>query len=179
MATESANVLVNVAESMAPVYHMITGAAYVIGIAFAFKALYSLKVYGEQRTMMSSQNSMKEPLMYLLIAAIFIYLPTGFAVLMTSTFGYSNVLAYQSAGGGAASILFGPQNSDFGQSITIIIQTIGVIAFVRGWMNIARASGSGQQPGGVGKGLMYVVGGIFCMNIVGTVDVINNTLFYG
>jgi len=178
MATESSNVLVNVAESMAPVYHMVTGAAYVIGIAFAFKALYSLKVYGEQRTMMSSQNSMKEPLMYLLIAAIFIYLPTGFAVLMTSTFGYSNVLAYQSAGG-TASILFGPQNSDFGQSITIIIQTIGVIAFVRGWMNIAKASGQGQQPGGVGKGLMYVVGGIFCMNIVGTVDVINNTLFYG
>lgn len=177
-ASESFNIFVNFANSLGPVYKMVTGAAYVMGIAFAFKALYSLKVYGEMRTMMSGNTSMKEPLTYLLIAGMFIYMPTGFAVLMNTMFEQSNVLSYsQSSMSGAMGALFG--SGSFGQALTITVQTIGVIAFVRGWVIVGRSAGQGQQPGGTGKGIAHIIGGVLAMNIIGTMQVISNTLFNG
>lgn len=180
MAVENVDIFVNFANSLGPVYKMVTGAAYVMGIAFAFKALYSLKVYGEMRTMMSSNTSMKEPLTYLLIAGVFVYLPTGFAVIMNTLFEQSNVLAYsQTSMGGAMEFLFGSGNSSFGRALTITIQTIGVIAFIRGWVIVGRSAGQGQQPGGAGKGIMHIIGGVLAMNIIGTMQVVSNTLFNG
>lgn len=172
------DILTNIANSMQPVERLISGAAYLMGLGFAIKALYSLKGYGESRTMMSSNTSIKEPLIYMLVAAMLIYLPTGFEVLMNSTFGYSSVLAYAPVNSNSEAIdtLFGP-GSAVGASLALIIQTIGLVAFVRGWVLIARSASHGQQPGGTGKGLIHIFGGILAMNIVGTLQIINNTLY--
>ena len=176
--TSQANILNNIANNMLPVERLLTGAAYLIGLSFAFKALYSLKIYGEARTMMSSNTSIKEPLIYLIVAAIFIYFPTGFQVMMNTTFGYSNVLAYGpvSSSNKTMDSLFGP-DSLIGRPLALIIQTVGLVAFIRGWVLIARSASQGQQPGGTGKGLVHVFGGILAMNIVGTLQIINNTLY--
>lgn len=174
MADTSETVLVNLANSLLPVQNLITGAAYVVGIAFALKAIYSLKVYGEARTMMSSNSSIKEPVFYLMVAALLIYFPTAFDIIMNTTFGYTNVLSYGDSD--VVSSMFGG-DSDVGNAIVIIFQTIGLYAFVRGWVLIARGSTQGQPPGGTGKGLMHVFGGVLAVNIVGTVEMINNTLF--
>ncbi len=173
-----ADILENIAKSLAPVEKMLTGAAYLIGLAFAFKAIYCLKAYGEARTMMASNSSIKEPVVYLAVSAIFIYFPTAFSIFMNTTFGYGNVLAYAPISSTNSSIdtLFGP-DSAVGRSLAMLIQTIGIIAFIRGWVLIARAASQGQHPGGTGKGLMHVVGGILAMNIVGTLQIINNTLY--
>lgn len=172
------DILTNIASSMQSVERLIAAAAYLIGIAFAVKAIYSLKVYGEARTMMASNTSIKEPLAYLLVAGMLIYLPTGFQVLMNSSFGYSNILAYApiNSNNSTIDILFG-QDSAVGESLAIIIQTIGLIAFIRGWVLIARSASQGQPPGGTGKGMVHVFGGILAMNIVGTLQMINNTLY--
>ncbi len=175
------DILNNLAASMLPVERMVTGAAYVIGLSFALKALLTLKSHAENRSQMSGGSSIKEPLVYLLVAAMLIYFPTGFEILMNSTFGYSNVLAYAPMNSQSPMLdnLFGT-DSMFGQSLALVIQTIGVIAFVRGWVLIARgASSQGQSQGGTGKGLMHVFGGILAMNIVGTLQIINNTLYGG
>ena len=42
---------------------------------------------------------------------------------------------------------------------------------------IAKSASGGQQPGGTGKGLVHVFGGIFAINIVQTINIINNTLY--
>ncbi|MDF1826798.1 MAG: type IV secretion protein IcmC [Legionellaceae bacterium] len=169
-----ASVLINIAKSLIPVQQLITGAAYVVGIAFALKALYSLKIYGEAKTMQSSSTSIKEPLFNMMIAGFLIFFPTGFELMMNTTFGYSNVLAYSDSS--LTQSFFGG-NSQLGQAVVIIFQTIGLYAFTRGWVLISRAAGQGQQPGGTGKGLMHIFGGILAVNIVGTVEVIKNTLF--
>lgn len=168
------SVLINIAKSLIPVQKLITGAAYIVGIAFALKALYSLKIYGEAKTMQSSSTSIKEPLFNMMIAAFLIFFPTGFELMMNTTFGYSNVLAYSDSS--LTQSFFGG-NSQLGNSVVIIFQTIGLYAFTRGWILISRAAGQGQQPGGTGKGLMHIFGGILAVNIVGTVEVIKNTLF--
>ena len=167
---DAGQMLINLGESLPAIYRMVTGAAYVIGIGFAVAALYHLKIYGELRTMMSSQTGLKQPMMYLFVAAIFIFLPTGFAMVMSSTFGYANVLSYQQW----------PTRSGYPISreaivVLQLIQLIGIISFIKGWILIQRSS-SQQQQGGFGKGLVHVMGGIFAANIVGTAVIVSNTL---
>ncbi|CZH30767.1 TPA: type IV secretion protein IcmC [Legionella pneumophila] len=174
-----ANILANIANQLEPVQRLITGGAYLIGCAFIFKAIYSLKVYGEARTMMSSNTSIKEPVMYLMVGALLIYFPSLVSSVLQTTFGYSNPLAYSgsvSSGSDTISALFG-SGSLVGRPLVMIIRVIGLIAFVRGWVLIARSASQGQPPGGTGKGLIHVFGGILAINIVGTVDMINNTLY--
>lgn len=171
------DILNNIAINLLPVQKLITGGAYLIGILFFIKAIYTLKQYGESRSMMSNQKDIKEPLMYMFVAAILIYFPSGLAVMLQTTFGSSSILQYApvTSTNPGISFLFGP-DSTVGRPLTIIIQTIGVVAFVRGWILIARASNHGQ-PGQTGKGLMHVFGGIFAMNIIATLEIINNTLY--
>ncbi len=172
------DILSNIASNMESVQRMISGAAYLIGLAFAFKAIYSLKKYCEQRSMMSNETNIKDPLAHLLVAGILIYLPTGIQMMLVTTFGQPNILAYApiSSNNSSLDVLFG-QDSAVGASLSIIIQTIGLIAFIRGWVLVARSASQGQPPGGTGKGLVHVFGGILAMNIVGTIQVINNTLY--
>lgn len=174
-----ANILNNLANSLLPVERLITGAAYLIGLAFAFKAIYSLKSYGESRTMMSSHASLKEPLVYLLVAGVFIYFPTALGILLQTSFGSSSILSYAPVGSrnDALNSIFGV-GSVIGRPLTIIIQTVGIISFIRGWILIAKSASQGGQPqGGTGKGLMHIFGGILAMNIVGTLQIINNTIY--
>lgn len=172
------DILTNLANSLLPVERLLTGGAYLIGCAFFFKAIYSLKVYGEARTMMSSNASIKEPLIYLLVGAVFIYFPSSIQLLMRTTFRYDTVLQYApvSTNNNALDTLFGV-GSPVGRPLTILIQVIGLVAFIRGWILIARAGSQGQAQGGMGKGFMHVVGGILAINIVGTITIINNTLY--
>jgi intracellular multiplication protein IcmC len=175
--TNNVNILTNIANTMAPVQQLVSGAAYLIGMSFAFKAIYSLKVYGEARTMMSNSASLKDPLIHLIVAGILIYLPSGFQMMLNTTFGpNSSLLSYSGAGNQTLSSMFG-QNSSAGLALTLIIRTIGLIAFVRGWVLIAKSASQGQPPGGTGKGLTHVFGGILAMNCIGTLDIINNTLY--
>lgn len=177
--TDQANVLQNIASTLAPVQRMLTGLMYVMGIAFSFKAIYSLKVYGEARTMMSNNASMKEPLTYLLVAGIFIYFPSALEVMISTSFGGDgSVWAYAaiSSKNSAFDTLFG-QGSVVGKPLVLIIQVVGLIAFARGMVLIARGAGTGSQPGSTGKGFMHVAGGVLAINIVQTLTVINNTLY--
>lgn len=174
-----ADILKNIAKTLPDVQMATSGFAYVIGLVFAFKAIHTLKGYGESRAMQSSGSNMKEPIIYLLVAAIFIWFPTGLNLFLTTTFGKPGVLSYQPTQNGE--IIGGLFNSDseVGRSLALLIQTIGGIAFVRGWILIARSASQGQQPGGMGKGLTHVFGGILAINIVATLEIINNTLYGG
>lgn len=176
--TSQADLLTNIAKSLAPVERLITGGAYLLGIAFMFKAIYSLKAYGESRTMMSSSTSAKEPIVYLLVGGVLLYFPTTLQVLMQTTFNYSTVLQYApvNSKSNALDTLFGT-GSIVGRPLTMLIQVIGLIAFIRGWVLIARSASQGQPPGGTGKGFIHVFGGILAINIVGTITMINNTLY--
>ncbi|MDI1352281.1 MAG: type IV secretion protein IcmC [bacterium] len=176
--TSQVDILTNLANSLAPVERLITGGAYLMGCAFLFKAIYSLKVYGEARTMMSNSASIKEPVVYLMVGAIFIYFPTSLQMLLQSTFGNENVLQYAPVNSSNQTLdtLFG-SGSAVGRPLTMLIQVIGLVAFVRGWVLVARSASQGQPPGGTGKGLVHVFGGILAINIVATLEMINNTLY--
>lgn len=172
------DIINNIAANLLPVQKLITGTAYVIGLMFALKAIWSLKKYGESRTMMSSDTNIKEPIMYFIVSAMLIYFPTGLDIMLQTTFGSTNILQYApiSSGTPGISTLFG-SSSMVGRALQIIIQTVGLVAFVRGWVLIARTASHGQPPGGTGKGLMHVFGGILAINIIATLEIISKTLY--
>ncbi|MFI4918093.1 MAG: type IV secretion protein IcmC [Legionellales bacterium] len=178
--TSQVQIIQNLSLVVAPVEKLITGAAYLIGLAFIFKAVFSLKSYGEAKTMSSSNHSIKEPLAYFVAGTMLLYFPTALSTLLLSTFGESNVMAYGPINGSSDSLnsLFG-SGSAVGEPLCMLIQVIGMVAFVRGWILIARSASTGQPPGGTGKGMMHVFGGILAINIVGTITMLNNTLFGG
>lgn len=157
--------LLSLQQSLPELANLAIGGAYVMGIAFIFKGLYDMKMYGESRTMMSGHNSIKAPLFYMFIGAMCIYSPSAFHAVMLSTFGYSSVLSYEE-------LNVSQSLSDSAIVVLQIVQVIGIYAFFRGWILLARSS-SGQGGHGLfGRGLIHVVGGIFAMNIVGTINVI-------
>ncbi len=167
---DATQMIINLSNSLGPVSQLITGAAYVMGIGLAFKAIYALKIYGESRTMMSGHGNIKEPLSYLFVAGIFIFLPTGFSIIMQTTFGYSSPLAYSqwtSSGGTGASPAM--------TAIFRLVQVVGLFAFIRGWLYISKSQSQGSQ-GGFSKGLTHIFGGIMAMNIVGTANMLSATL---
>lgn len=147
---------------------MVAGAAYVMGISFTASAIYHMKVYGEARTMMATQTGLKQPVTYIFVAAMLFYLPTSVNSVMLTTFGYDNPLAYGEWSGGSV----GLATMVFLQ----IIRLIGLIAFVKGWVLLARSSQQGAQPGQFGKAMVHILGGIFAINIVGTTNMLANTL---
>lgn len=176
--TGQIDVLTNIANSLIPVEKLITGAAYLIGIILIMKGIVVLKTHSESRGH-SGGHSMKECVVYFFVGGMLIYFPTGFEVLMNSTFGYANVLAYAPLNSQSPLLdsLFGA-DSMIGHSLALIIQVFGVYAFVKGWLIITKSAGSGgQSHGGMGKGMVHVFGGILAMNIIGTLQVVNNTLY--
>ncbi|MBA2648253.1 MAG: type IV secretion protein IcmC [Legionella sp.] len=176
--TDQVDILTNLSNSLGPIERLITGAGYLIGCMFIFKALYSLRMYGESRTMMSNSTSIKEPLLYLFVGVMLIYLPTAMSILLESTFSVSSPLQYAPVNSKNVGIntLFG-SGSAIGKPLSMFIQVIGLVAFVRGWVLLARSGSQGQQPGGAGKGMIHIFGGILAVNIVGTLQMINNTLY--
>lgn len=162
--------LINISNQLGPVQKMMTGAAYVMGIALFFKGLYHLKIYGELRTMMASQTSLKQPLTYMCIGAVFLYMPTALEVMLQSTFGDPALTPFEQWVGAKAT------GSELAmRAVFRVIQVVGLFAFLRGWMLLVKSAQQGAQSQ-FGKGLVHIVGGIFAMNVIGTANVLSASL---
>lgn len=168
VALDAGEMLKNFAESYEAIFNMLTAGAYVAGIGFGLLSIYSLKEYGEQRSMMSTSTSIRPSLMYMLIAMVFLYLPSAVDVLMMSTFGESAIpIADGSTTGSVVSV-------DIQLIIFRIVQLVGLISFIRGWFILSQSAKSGGQPV-MGKALTHIIGGVLAINIVGTKSVIQAT----
>lgn len=164
-----AQMLINLSDTVPTLMNLVAAAAWVMGIFFGYAAIYHLKAYGYGMTMMTQQTGLKQPVTYLIVAVALIWLPTMLSVVMNSTFGYSNPLAYSQ---------FPRSRGDLSMwfiALLRIVQLVGLIAFIKGWVIIARASGQGRQET-FGKGLVHLLGGIAAFNIVGTARMLANTL---
>lgn len=173
------NILENLKPSLVQVQRLITAVAYLMGVHYLIKGVMALKHAGEMRSHMSQQHSMKEPVFYLFVGAMLLYLPSAISIFLMTVFGSDDILQYNQlkSSNPIINTMFGSAGV-FGQDMVLFVQVTGLIAFVRGWMLIAKgASQGGHQQGGLGKGLMHIVGGILAINIVQTLNVINNTLF--
>jgi intracellular multiplication protein IcmC len=169
--TDTANMLVNLSNSYAGIWKLVTGGAYLMGIGLAMRGIYYLKLYGEARTMMSSQSNLKVPVVYLFVAGILMYLPAAGHIFVMSLFGTPEVtpLGYNATKVGGLNIQ--ATNAMLG-----FVQIVGLISFVRGWMIIVKSAQGAAQGTSMGKGLTHIIGGILAINIVGTKNALWSTL---
>lgn len=156
------SMLVNVTNEFPNIYRLITATAYLMGIAFIFRGVYQLKVYGDLRTMMSVQTNFKATMMVFFAGAALLYTPTAFKSMLLSTFATTTVtdpMSYQPAKG-----LWSPWASE---AVLRFIQLIGTISFIRGWVFLTHTS----NPNGrstFGKAVTHIIAGLLAINIEGT-----------
>ena len=152
---------------------LIVAFLYIAGICFFIKAIYYLKVYGEARTMMATTSSMKPPLTWLLVSVIFMAFPHALTVVMNSMFHhYNGILTYSEWGHAKADFDF----ELFVDAVFSIVRVIGLISFSRGWFIIAQSVQGGGHQASINKGLVHLFAGIIGMNIVRTLNVLDNSM---
>lgn len=150
---------------------LIFAVSYLAGMFTIFRALYYLKVYGEARTMMATQSSVAAPIAMFVCGASLIFLPTALDVLSYTLYNTNTTLAYDTDAG--------LQYRQFLFVMGLVVQLIGLIAVVRGFLmltNIGKTGGN--QPGHTAKALTHVIGGIMAVNFSATVSILGN-LFGG
>lgn len=157
-------------KSLPAVQHLLGGLSYLLGIAFCLVALVRFREHVESGS--DQKKHHVAPYAYLLSGAMLLYLPSTMDALSTTLFGSStSVLQYA-----------GYQPYDVYSSMTILIETTGLIWFIRGWVLISHASHPEQgQTGskGVGpKGLIFVIAGLFAINFHTTVNMVDTVMNY-
>jgi intracellular multiplication protein IcmC len=156
------SMLVNVSNEFPNIYRLVTATSYIMGIAFIFRGVYQLKVYGDLRTMMSVQTNFKATMMVFFAGTALLYAPTAFKSMLLSTFATTTItdpMSYHSAKG-----IWSPLAS---QAVLRFIQLIGTISFIRGWVYLTHVS----NPNGrstMGKAVTHIVAGLLAVNIEGT-----------
>ncbi|MBA2709969.1 MAG: type IV secretion protein IcmC [Tatlockia sp.] len=153
----------NFSHSLYPIQRLLTGFAYLMGLAFFILALMKLKKIGESRG--QSQEKPIVPLAYLLGGAALLFLPSAVTTLSNTVFGAGNILGY---------VTYNPYS--IYNSMGLLVQTAGVLWFIRGCVLLVGASQPGETHGT--KGLVFLCAGILAMNFQNTTAAVNAALTY-
>ncbi|TAK74365.1 MAG: hypothetical protein EPO11_07015 [Gammaproteobacteria bacterium] len=163
------NMLVTLAAQIPQLMSMVTAIAYVLGFYMVIMGIVGLKHAGEMRSMMSQEHSLKGPVILLAIGALLIYLPTSVNVGMSTFWTDPNPYGYSE---------YSDEWSQFINVCYLIVQFIGTIAFIRGLIVLSHTADRGAH-GSFSRGLTYIIGGVLCINIYQTVQVIFATFGIG
>ena len=131
-----------------------------MGLFFILVGFIKLKRYGEMRSYMSQQMTILGPLMYLLVGSFLLYLPTTLQIVSSAIWADNNPLAPT-----------GYWGTEWMRTIAMFIRLLGVIGVVRGLAGLANTGGQGQ-PGKISKSFLFIIGGVMCIHVIGTVDLL-------
>lgn len=170
---DMAQVFSNIGMQVDPIMNFLVVLCYVVGVGLSVSAVMKLKKYGTRTAFMSVEMSMVGPMIQFFIGVALFYSPMFIASLNLTIFSSSGVeyeLSYTSS-----TIDY----DTYVEPVLGVIQIIGMIAFIRGWTMLSKATNPGQQPGAISKGLTHVVGGLLAVNIRTFITVVYQTLGLG
>ena len=164
--------LSNLSKSLPAVQYLLGGLSYLMGIGFCITALFRFKDNVEKGQSSDPGSQMIVPFAYLLIGSALLYIPSTLDALSTTLFGSStSVLQYD-----------GYQPFDIYGSMTILIETVGLVWFIRGCVLLSHSShpeqGRTGSKGHGGKGMLFIVAGLFGINFHSTVNMMNTIMNY-
>ncbi|HSW94233.1 MAG TPA: hypothetical protein VLJ15_07785 [Gammaproteobacteria bacterium] len=166
-APDVATMLINFSEALPNLMRLVTALAYVMGFFFIVKGLMDLKQFGESRSMMSQEHSLSKPLLAIFVGTLLIYLPasvqTGLNTFWTSPNPYGYLPSSED------------NWTDLYSAVFMVIQLIGVIAFIRGLVMLTRVAGHGQ-PDTFSRAMAHIIAGILCINLYQFLQAIFETL---
>lgn len=134
---------------------------YLIGIIFAVRTFMLLKQYGESRSMSGGQMTLRKPILTFIVAVVLLYAPGMIDAFIFTIYpaSYYDYTITQGSSGEYDLIIFVASR---------IMQVIGYIAFLRGWILLVRIGEQGAPPGALAKSLLHIIAGVLAINIVGT-----------
>ncbi len=163
--TDLVTVLGNLSQSLESVTYLIGGVSYLAGIILFFSGLMKLKqAYG---SVGQSHESPFKAVAFIMTAAALFFLPTTIHMVSSTIFGATSVLQYAQVNKG-----------DVFQSVVIIIQTAGLIWFIRGCIMVLHANKSSGEEEGT-RGFFFLCAGVMAINFsltMGAVSYIVNQL---
>lgn len=153
----------NFSRSLPAVEQLLGGFSYVFGLLFCLAALAKLKESINE----GESGRLTAPFAYFLTGIALLFLPSMVDAFSTTIFGtQDNVLAYSQS-----------NPYDIYSSIVILVQTIGFVWFIRGCILLSHSSEPhGGQEGRKGfgpKGFLFIIGGLFAINIYETVNMLD------
>jgi hypothetical protein len=154
------HMLGNISQSFIPVQSLMSGLGYILGLSMLISGFFRLTKIHKY-----SQERMAVPVSFILGGAMLIYLPTSVEVLSTTFFGTSNALEYTE---------YNPY--DINSIMQVMIQTAGMIWFVRGSVLLIQSSEPREQHGM--KGLVFVFAGIIALNFEMTLVAVESMVTY-
>lgn len=159
--TDLITILGNISQSLYPVQELVSGFAYLLGIAMIITALKKLRQMGSS----GGGEKMMAPTAWLIGGVMLLFLPSSMKVFSGTVFGPDNILSY------------GHYNQyDIHHIISLFIKTAGVIWFIRGTVLLVHSSQPGTKFGG--KGLLFIIAGILAMNFEATGSILNHLMDY-
>lgn len=167
----AASVFINIDNNLKGITQFITALFYIVGLSLAFSAVLRLKKFGQRTSFMHVEAGLLGPVSQLLIGVALVYSPTLLKTInMTfwQTPNFENILSWQLS-------MPNSQYLDIIKPIVGIIQLVGAIAFLRGWIILSKASNQGAQPGSITKGVIHIIGGVLALNITRTISIVMNT----
>jgi len=138
------------------------------GLGLFIMSLFEFHRYGQMRTFMSHQMSMARPLSIMLSGIMLIIMPTLITTFMLAFWGSASPMAYTSTSDSGWAPLM--------PMIIMFVRVIGVGAFMRGIFMVSRMGQHGGQQGGMSKALLHMFGGILCINVVATEQLLHAIL---
>ncbi|MFI4937811.1 MAG: hypothetical protein ACHQJ6_04795 [Candidatus Berkiellales bacterium] len=169
--------ITNLSAAFSNIESLIEAMSYVIGVFFVVKGMMMFKVLATQTLSSAQKGDISGPLIHIFVGTILVWLPSSTMTGLETIFNTntasaaSSLVAYQS-------LSAVQQWQDISNVVLQYTKLVGLIAFIRGWIILSKMSGSGSQPGSVGKGMIHVIGGILLINIVDTFNLLAQTLGY-
>ncbi|HSW70347.1 MAG TPA: hypothetical protein VLH77_00010 [Gammaproteobacteria bacterium] len=160
--------LTNFATSVPTLMKLVTAGAYVMGMFLVISSIMGMKHFGEMRTMASQEHSLTGPLVGFFVGVAMLYLPSTVRSGLSTFWVTTNPYAYLNTASDQYTIFI---NACYG-----IIQLIGVIALIRGLLIMKQVGGGRAQQATLKAGLAHLVGGILCINIYNTIQVLEATV---
>lgn len=164
-------ILIGLEDDALAVFDLMISFCYLAGALFVATGIFELKVYGEARTAMSQQNSLRKPLTYLTVGLLLLYAPQTIGILSNSWLMDPEViLAY-----------LDPQNvgktgtwDAIAVAMYTLLQLCGLVSFIRGAFMITHVGGG--PSGGMGKGMTHIISGVLLMNLQTFMQILYNSI---
>ena len=158
-----AQIIINFSQTIGPLQHFFSGLSYVLGIVFIYVAITKFHAIGGAGRHSGGGGNTFVPIAYLVGGSILLFLPTSIHVFSNTVFGSGSVLQYEAL-----------NPIDVTSAMILVIQTAGLIWFIRGCALLVAASEPGVQEGK--KGMVFLFAGILAMNFKASAAVINTLL---
>jgi intracellular multiplication protein IcmC len=163
----AATILENFALTVPELMRLVTATGYVLGMFLIFRGITELKQFGESRTMMSREHSLKVPLVSIFVGTVLLYLPSSVQASLATFWTEPTPYAYITDSKDSWSSVY--------TSAYMVIGLIGTVAFIRGVLMLNQTSGHGQ-PGAFMKSMTHIIAGTFCINLYQFIQMLSLTL---